>query len=55
MLEALQDYFKRQKNPNNVRGILTGSAMDEKTIVNMKAGKAGSLSRGDGNKGSLIS
>lgn len=32
-----------------------GSAMDDKTIVSMKAGKADSLSRGDGNNKSLIS
>lgn len=32
-----------------------GSAMDDKTIVSMKAGKADSFSRGDGNNKSLIS
>lgn len=32
-----------------------GSGMDDKTIVNMKAGRADSLSRGDGNNKSLIS
>lgn len=47
--------LKGKKKSNNIRGNLTGSAMDEKTIVNMKAGRAGSLSRSDGNKGSLIS
>lgn len=51
---------KKKKIPNQTKTTLEaiyspGSGIDDKTIVNMKAGRADSLSRGDGNNKSLIS
>lgn len=53
--------LKAKKNPttNQTKTTLEaiyspGSGMDDKTIMNMKAGRADSLSRGDGNNKSLI-
>lgn len=52
--------LKAKKKTNQTKTTLEaiyspGSGMDDKTIVNMKAGRADSLSRGDGNNKSLIS